>query len=460
MRRGKRLLCGALALVLGLSLLAAATVQRAYATKTDEEKKSEEQARRQAEMDELEKKKQEKRERVAELQKQIAEAKAKKEDVMGTKTLLDQRNQLLMEEIDDTKAQIDLYAQQITEYEEMESEQYDLFCQQVRSEEERGSLSYWSVLFKATSIADLLNRLEFVNEVAEYDRNLIEAIRQTRENIKAEKTAMEEQEQLLAQQQDALQQKVDEAAALIAEYAATQKGYEELAAAEEKEAKEIEAQIKKLLETSDVTPSPGGFIWPVSTSKIITSPMGGRVSPGGIGSTNHRGGQGHSGPDGGVRLLRRQRLRQLCGGGSRRRLYHVVRAPHLRLRQRGTDGGAGRYGGHYRLYRQLHRPAPALRGDDQRREPEPAGLSAGLHRTLVTRTYRKTLHHTMMQSFFAWRAAYVRVYPAGAADGADKGAHRRRAVSGADGGDRPAAAGACPPPAAASGAAGRERGGV
>ena len=120
---------------------------------------------------------------------------------MGTKTLLDQRNQLLMEEIDDTKAQIDLYAQQITEYEEMESEQYDLFCQQVRSEEERGSLSYWSVLFKATSIADLLNRLEFVNEVAEYDRNLIEAIRQTRENIKAEKTAMEEQERLLAQQQ-------------------------------------------------------------------------------------------------------------------------------------------------------------------------------------------------------------------------------------------------------------------
>ena len=125
--------------------------------------------------------------------------------------------------------------------------------------------------------------------MAEYDRSLMEAIRQTRENIKTEKAAMEEQEQLLAQQQDELQKKVDEAAALIAEYAATQKGYEELAAAEEKEAQEIEAQIKKLLETSDVPPSPGGFIWPVTTSKIITSPMGGRVSPGGIGSTNHRG---------------------------------------------------------------------------------------------------------------------------------------------------------------------------
>lgn len=295
MRRGKRLLCGVLALLMGLALLAAGTVQRAYATKTDEEKtaeeqkKAEEQAQRQAEMNELEKRKQETKERIAELQKQIAEAKSKKEDVMGTKTLLDQRNQLLMDQIGDTQEQIDLHAQQITEYEDMEAEQYALFCQQVRSEEERGSLSYWSVLFKATSISDLLNRLEFVNEVAEYDRNLIEAIRQTRENIKTEKAAMEEQEQLLAKQQDELQQQVDEAAALIAEYAATQKGYEELAAAEEKEAQEIESQIKKLLETSDVTPSPGGFIWPVSTSKIITSPMGGRVSPGGIGSTNHRG---------------------------------------------------------------------------------------------------------------------------------------------------------------------------
>ena len=147
---------------------------------------------------------------------------------------------------------VDLFA-----YQEMEEEQYSLFCQQVRSEEERGSLSYWSVLFKATSIADLLNRLEFVNEVAEYDRNLIEAIRQTRENIKADKAAMEEQEELLSQQQDELQKQVDDAAALIAEYAATQQGYEALAAAEEKEAKEIEAQIKKLLATSDVKPSLG-----------------------------------------------------------------------------------------------------------------------------------------------------------------------------------------------------------
>lgn len=287
MKSAKRILCAFLAVLTLLTLAAAGSVRPAYAAKTAAE--LEEEQRKAAQIAALEQKKKEQQEKLKELEKQIAEAKAKKEDVMVTKNLLDQRNQLLLEQIDDTQNQIDDAAAQIARYELLEQEQYELFCQQVRSEEERGSLSYWSVLFKATSISDLLSRLEFVNEVAEYDRSLMEAIRQTRENIKTEKAAMEEQEQLLAQQQDELQKKVDEAAALIAEYAATQKGYEELAAAEEKEAQEIEAQIKKLLETSDVTPSPGGFIWPVTTSKIITSPMGGRVSPGGIGSTNHRG---------------------------------------------------------------------------------------------------------------------------------------------------------------------------
>ncbi len=68
----------------------------------------------------------------------------------------------------------------------------------MREEEERGSLSYLSVLFKATSMADLLNRMEFVNEVAEYNQQS-SALQETRENIKAEKAEMEAQEtQLLS----------------------------------------------------------------------------------------------------------------------------------------------------------------------------------------------------------------------------------------------------------------------
>ena len=287
MKSTKRILCAFLAVLTLLTLAAAGSVRPAYAAKTAAE--LEEEQRKAAQIAALEQKKREQQEKLKDLEKQIAEARAKKEDVMVTKKLLDQRNQLLLEQIDDTQNQIDDAAAQIARYELLEQEQYELFCQQVRSEEERGSLSYLSVLFKATSMADLLNRMEFVNEVAEYNKTLIAAMKETRENIKAEKTEMEAKEAQLGEQQDELQGKLDETTKLMNEYAADQKALERMHAAEEKAADEIDAQIARLIADSDVVPGSEGFIWPVSTSKMISSPIGSRVAPGGFGSTNHKG---------------------------------------------------------------------------------------------------------------------------------------------------------------------------
>ena len=288
MKSVKRILCAFLAVLTLLTLAAAGSVRPAYAAKTAAE--LEEEQRKAAQIAALEQKKKEQQEKLKELEKQIAEAKAKKEDVMVTKNLLDQRNQLLLEQIDDTQNQIDDAAAQIARYELLEQEQYELFCQQVRSEEERGSLSYLSVLFKATSMADLLNRMEFVNEVAEYNKTLIAAMKETRENIKAEKTEMEAKEAQLSEQQDELQGKLDETTNLMNEYAADQRELEKLYAAEEAAGKAIVAEINRLMAESDVVPSAEGFIWPVTTSRKISSPQGNRVSPGnGIGSSNHKG---------------------------------------------------------------------------------------------------------------------------------------------------------------------------
>lgn len=288
MKSAKRILCAFLAVLTLLTLAAAGSVRPAYAAKTAAE--LEEEQRKAAQIAALEQKKKEQQEKLKELEKQIAEAKAKKEDVMVTKNLLDQRNQLLLEQIDDTQNQIDDAAAQIARYELLEQEQYELFCQQVRSEEERGSLSYLSVLFKATSMADLLNRMEFVNEVAEYNKTLIAAMKETRENIKAEKTEMEAKEAQLGEQQDELQGKLDETTKLMNEYAADQRELEKLYAAEEAAGKAIVAEINRLMAESDVVPSAEGFIWPVTTSRKISSPQGNRVSPGnGIGSSNHKG---------------------------------------------------------------------------------------------------------------------------------------------------------------------------
>ena len=322
MKHGRRLLCAVLALLMLVSAAAVLSVRPAYAAKTEEELAEE--ARKAAQVAALEQKKREQEEKLKELEKQIAEAKAKKNDVMATKNLLDQRNQLLLEQIDDTQGQIEDAAAQIQRYELLEEEQYALFCQQVRSEEERGSLSYLSVLFKATSMADLLNRMEFVNEVAEYNKTLISALQETRENIKAEKAEMEAKEAELGEQQDELQGKLDETTKLMNEYAADQKALEQIYAAEEKAADEIAAQIDSLLADSDVIPSAEGFIWPVSSSRKISSPIGSRVAPGGFGSTNHKG-------------------VDICNVGYTSSIYAVKSGKVLLTNTSGYGGGYGNY---------------------------------------------------------------------------------------------------------------------
>ena len=322
MKKPKRILCAVLALLMLLGAAAAVSVRPAYATKTEAE--LEEEQRKAAQVAALEQKKKEQQEKLKELEKQIAEAKAKKNNVMATKNLLDQRNQLLLEQIDDTQGQIEDAAAQIQRYELLEEEQYALFCQQVRSEEERGSLSYLSVLFKATSMADLLNRMEFVNEVAEYNKTLISALQETRENIKAEKAEMEAKEAELGEQQDELQGKLDETTKLMNEYAADQKALEQIYAAEEKAADEIAAQIDSLLADSDVIPSAEGFIWPVSSSRKISSPIGSRVAPGGFGSTNHKG-------------------VDICNVGYTSSIYAVKSGKVLLTNTSGYGGGYGNY---------------------------------------------------------------------------------------------------------------------
>ena len=223
----------------------------------------------------------------AEAEKQIAEAKAKKEDVMVTKKLLDQRNQLLLEQIDDTQNQIDDAAAQIARYELLEQEQYELFCRQVREEEERGTVSYWSVLFKASSFTDLLARMDFVNEVMDYDRQVISDLQTTRRQLTEDKAALEQQKSEMESSQTKLQQQVDAASTLIREYEETEAGHQAML----DEAAEDEARIQALIRQQQSSGSSGGggssgsnsgvdgYIWPTNSTRVVTSPYGERWCP-------------------------------------------------------------------------------------------------------------------------------------------------------------------------------------
>lgn len=119
----------------------------------------------------------------------------------------------------------------------------------MRSEEERGTLSYWSVLFKASSFTDLLSRIDFVNEVAEHDKSVIATLQDLRAQIQSDKDNLESQKSELETRQAELAEQRAEADKLYEQLSTDASQMQKMAAAEEASADRIEQEIKNRQET-------------------------------------------------------------------------------------------------------------------------------------------------------------------------------------------------------------------
>lgn len=230
---------------------------------------------------------QEARDAQAELEKQIEAIQSDKSKALEEKALLDRQNDKLRSEISLLQQQSDETQIRITELTQKEQEQYELFCRQVREEEERGTVSYWSVLFKASSFTDLLARMDFVNEVMDYDRQVISDLQTTRRQLTEDKAALEQQKSEMESSQTKLQQQVDAASTLIREYEETEAGHQAML----DEAAEDELRIQALIRQQQSGGSSGGgggsgsnsgvdgYIWPTNNTRVVTSPYGERWCP-------------------------------------------------------------------------------------------------------------------------------------------------------------------------------------
>ena len=246
-----------------------------------------------------------------ELQAKLDALAEDKSTAMERKNLLDQQIANTSAQISNVEAQIQQYAalisQKETELAEAEAEeeaQYELFCERVRAMEKRGTVSYWSVLFNAESFTDLLSRLDFSNEIMASDQRVIDDLKALQEQIEAAKATLEESKAAeesakaeLVSKKKELDTQRSEANAVIQQLTATENETEAVLSELEAEEEAIQAEIQRLSRElaaqqaangQAVETNPGGYIWPVS-SRYITSTMGGRTSPGGIGSTNHKG---------------------------------------------------------------------------------------------------------------------------------------------------------------------------
>ena len=294
--RWRKLCCSAAAMLLALVMILPEMVLPAAGARVS-----------QADIDKLENKSDSLASEKAALEKKLSQLSKDKSAALERKKLLDQRIDVVISEIANTEELISNYElliaqreEELADAEQEEADQYELFCRRVRAMEERGNISYWSVLFDASSFSDMLSNLDWINEIMSSDQRVIDNLKAAQADIstrKAEletnKTSAENAKRDLVSKQSDLTKQYAEAEALVYEIQNNQSEYKEVLAEidaeEERIRKEIIAMSKKLAEqqAADAAKA-GGYIWPTD-SRYITSTIGGRESPGGIGSTNHKG---------------------------------------------------------------------------------------------------------------------------------------------------------------------------
>ena len=243
------------------------------------------------------------------------------------KAALDEQNRLTQEEILNTQQQIEVYNNAIAEKKaEAEAAQaaaedaFAVYKKHLRTMEENGKLqTYMGVLIGAEDFTEILTRVDTLTEIMEYDKRIEQGYKDARD---AAITAKEEYEQLhgeleekkhrleedvtrleqelavAAENIEALQKEIEKFeaiynAALQREYAvqnsinaiiAELKAAEEAAknpqptppSADDNTDTVPETPAVKPPDTSTVT---GSYIWPLPSSKLVTSPFGNRVHP-------------------------------------------------------------------------------------------------------------------------------------------------------------------------------------
>lgn len=174
---------------------------------------------------------------------------------------------------------------------ETEREQYESMKLRIQFMFENGNQTYLEMILNSESIAELLNKAEYIAQITEYDRRMLEEYQQTRAEIEAKEAKLikehEELEDLVAQAEaetTAIELLIASKAKQLEQYEAEiAAGQAELDEMEEElsainnRISELEEQLRR--ENSRVIYDGGRFLFPLDYYSSVTSPYGWRIHP-------------------------------------------------------------------------------------------------------------------------------------------------------------------------------------
>ncbi|MCI8484447.1 MAG: hydrolase [Lachnospiraceae bacterium] len=161
---------------------------------------------------EAENKKQEAEENLKNKQSEINSIERQQEQLQGEINALDAELVNVMVKLSTVEEELSIKQDDLAQTKEDleqakkdEKDQYEAMKLRIRFMYEKGNTAMITSILESGSIADLLNRVEYVNEVYEYDRNLLTEYKETKEQVAMLEKQQEEEIQALEVKQQEFQ---------------------------------------------------------------------------------------------------------------------------------------------------------------------------------------------------------------------------------------------------------------
>ena len=191
------------------------------------------------------------------LQSNLSAAQAMKKELENAKTALtgdvveldsqmsEVSNDLLeVQNLLDTKeAELEKTTKELAQAKIDVEKQYEDMKLRIKFMYENGTMSYIQILLSSGSFSELLNKAEYIEQVSEYDRNMLQTYQDNRDKITRLEKDLKDQKEVLEQVKGDVEAKQTEMAGLISDKQTEIEGYESDIQNKEEAIKEYEAMI-------------------------------------------------------------------------------------------------------------------------------------------------------------------------------------------------------------------------